>query len=74
MSSNEATVLKKSPDEIVERRILDNLKNKGLAGDDIIKKLSGKMSKGVLKAEDWQLIFEVALEKSSDQKEQGNED
>lgn len=65
MTANDNLKPDLSPDEIVEESILSQLKKEGLADDESIKKMKGKLASGSLKVEDWKLIFEVSIDKSN---------
>lgn len=53
----------KSPDEIVEGRILKRLKETFPDNDVMLEELQGKLSSGLMKADDWRVKFEITQDK-----------
>lgn len=57
MSQNEEPIKPQSPDELLESRILETLKADSIINEDQAKVIKGKLSTGLLRANDWESIF-----------------
>ncbi len=65
MTEQQYTASSKSPDETVEEKVFDRFAQEGLLDAESLNALRRKLAAGALKAEDWKLAFENAIEREA---------
>lgn len=63
MTETKTQVTAKTPDDLVEDKVLGRYATDGLLDAEGINALKGRLSAGSLTAEDWKLAFESAIER-----------
>lgn len=63
MTETQTQATAKTPDDLVEDKVLERYATDGLLDAEGINALKGRISAGSLSAEDWKLAFENAVER-----------